>query len=648
MACDESRTRHRVDTDNTDFKNSGHSSLELSKTDNCDQTALDLSFVHREVDTCCNRVETYVFFDTETTGLQDAGHQPKITEFCLLAIQREELQPSCGQPRVANKLTVCLNPQQVITPSASMITGMFNDHLASQTPFTSEMAKMVTSFLERLPSPVCLIAHNGNHFDYPLLRSELKQANESLPGRLLCADSLECFREMTSGKIAAEMARDAANMRQDSEQTPSKRTAISDVLPVGAKKPRKNPSMQDILYSDVNKEAATRRLDFESVEEVESRNSRDGDNTTLPKHADAETGVAERHSAKEPISNRIPIKQGTSVVKKLTFTDDVNHSVDCSNLMEDQDHIDTNKTMGSSCVYVSKRCESRDLVTSTHHDCTFPVNLPTPDSSPGTTSPIVGQTAAVVGTPSQDGGVTQRSTECQKAVVHRDQSSFDKSSEKPMPSDSKDNLRHKVDFEADIDFAVECVENSSTFREHVSYKAEVQSTSDVVNDRPQSSSEQRDGIVRRPETALIKEPKCDTTTPSSDNSTSNPDMSTIPPLPVTKYSPFINISPTTSAQMRNENQQKSEEVVHNRRTSPTTSKASTTTTESSPAKTFPTRLSFKLQEIYRRCYGQLPPASHNAEDDCVTLLKVVMKHSPQFLDWVDKHAVLFNTISPMY
>ena len=123
MACEESRTRHPVDTDNVDFKNEGHLSVEVSKSDNCDQMALDLSCPHRVVDMCTNRVKSYVFFDTETTGLQDAGHQPKMTEFCILAVLREELHPDCGQPRVTNKLTVCLNPQQVITPSASMTTG---------------------------------------------------------------------------------------------------------------------------------------------------------------------------------------------------------------------------------------------------------------------------------------------------------------------------------------------------------------------------------------------------------------------------------------------------------------------------------------------------------------------------------------------
>jgi hypothetical protein len=32
---------------------------------------------------------------------------------------------------------------------------------------------MVKEFIERLPQPVCLIAHNGHKFDFPIIQAEL-------------------------------------------------------------------------------------------------------------------------------------------------------------------------------------------------------------------------------------------------------------------------------------------------------------------------------------------------------------------------------------------------------------------------------------------------------------------------------------------
>ena len=550
--------------------------------------------------------------------------------------------------------------------------GLFNDHLESQKPFTPEMAKMVTSFLERLPPPVCLIAHNGNNFDYPLLHTEMKRVNESLPGSLLCADSLECFREMMSEQIAAEMERDATSMRLDSEQTPPKRTSSCDDVPVGVKKPRKNPIMQDILYSNVNKEAATRRLDFEADDKSEVGCSTDGSSISQT-NADSKTGMQKQLSSRIAIRTRMAVKQDTSVVKKLTFTDDETHSIKDRNLAENQESIGVSKTTGLSSVDSLERLESHDL-TSTQHECLLPINMPTPESSRMLKNSADVETSAAVGQSQEGGYVPHRSPDCHKANVNPVKSCTDKSSERAISSDSKgtSNLDSQSSItDAEFVLAVENIENSSTSHKFIPNTAEVAerkhhenspvSTSAVHSvidakqetnsDHHESNLGQQDGIHNCPKIALTRESKLkyDSVPSSSYSEVLSPDMNTIP-LPVTKHYPFITISPTTSAQMRNENQQKSDEVVHARLTSPTPIKrtASTTTTESSPVKTFPSRLSFKLQEIYRRSYGQLPPAAHNAEDDCITLLKVVRKHSPQFLDWVDKHAVPFNTVSPMY
>ena len=44
-------------------------------------------------------------------------------------------------------------------------------------PFCEEDVQVLIHFINRLPSPVCLIAHNGNKFDFPILQRQLFKLN---------------------------------------------------------------------------------------------------------------------------------------------------------------------------------------------------------------------------------------------------------------------------------------------------------------------------------------------------------------------------------------------------------------------------------------------------------------------------------------
>jgi len=55
---------------------------------------------------------------------------------------------------------------------------------------------MINSFLLRLPTPVCLVAHNGDNFDFPLLKAELEKVNGSLGTDILCADPYNGFKHI--------------------------------------------------------------------------------------------------------------------------------------------------------------------------------------------------------------------------------------------------------------------------------------------------------------------------------------------------------------------------------------------------------------------------------------------------------------------
>lgn len=144
-------------------------------------------------------VVTYVFVDIEPTGLPpEELNRTKITEISFIAVSRDNLmdtQPGkC--PKILNKLNLCLYPRKMIYPACTKITGLSNEILEHQPPFNLEVYELIESFLNILPKPICLIAQNGMHFDFPILKYQLQKLNVSLPKDLLCADCLHAFYDI--------------------------------------------------------------------------------------------------------------------------------------------------------------------------------------------------------------------------------------------------------------------------------------------------------------------------------------------------------------------------------------------------------------------------------------------------------------------
>ena len=167
--------------------------------------------------------------DLEATGLRNFG-RPRITEISLVAmntqdvislqeqilsyLQKERNQNNWMQvetilPRVMNKLTLSVYPMATIMTEVTRITGLDNYNLTGQARFDNYLGDLINTFLARLPSPVCLVAHNGQMYDFPLLKAEMKQAGVTLESSILYADSLigikEIFseRKMSRRKIAS-------------------------------------------------------------------------------------------------------------------------------------------------------------------------------------------------------------------------------------------------------------------------------------------------------------------------------------------------------------------------------------------------------------------------------------------------------------
>jgi len=144
------------------------------------------------------KVDTFVFLDLETTGLID----PKITEICLLAVHQQSIV-SCTSnclPRIQDKLVIIVNPYADIDKTAAALSGLSNSAIqtSAKSRFCSKTALLLAQFLQRQPGTVCLVAHNGDAFDFPILRSHLTNSRFPIFTQVYCSDSLHAARHFAS------------------------------------------------------------------------------------------------------------------------------------------------------------------------------------------------------------------------------------------------------------------------------------------------------------------------------------------------------------------------------------------------------------------------------------------------------------------
>lgn len=84
--------------------------------------------------------------------------------------------------------------------------GLYNDELSSQSSFNGNSLNLINSFLSRLSKPICFVAHNGNFFDYPILRTHIEsiKAEMDFLDDIYCVDSLLAFREILNNASSSE------------------------------------------------------------------------------------------------------------------------------------------------------------------------------------------------------------------------------------------------------------------------------------------------------------------------------------------------------------------------------------------------------------------------------------------------------------
>jgi len=115
--------------------------------------------------------KTFAFLDIETTRLQQFECRTKIAQLTITACSVEhllELKDVDAVPRVLHKLSLCVNPRKLIKLDTSEVNGLMH----------------------------CLVAHNGNKFDFPEIMSYCKKLEKPLLESLICCDSLFVFMKI--------------------------------------------------------------------------------------------------------------------------------------------------------------------------------------------------------------------------------------------------------------------------------------------------------------------------------------------------------------------------------------------------------------------------------------------------------------------
>ncbi|XP_059061280.1 three-prime repair exonuclease 1-like [Achroia grisella] len=151
-------------------------------------------------------IKTFVFVDLETTGLpREELNKTKITEISMVAVLKEHILDTRkgSMPRVQNKLTLCLNPGRMVSMISTEITKLSNDLLEYQPYFDNEVYNILNKFLNILPKPVCMVAHNGYNFDFPIIKNHLDKLRVQFSDELYCADTFHFFYDMDNPLVDA-------------------------------------------------------------------------------------------------------------------------------------------------------------------------------------------------------------------------------------------------------------------------------------------------------------------------------------------------------------------------------------------------------------------------------------------------------------
>lgn len=99
-------------------------------------------------------------------------------------------------PRRMTKLTQLFNPKKLIYPENEDVTGLNNIGLEDYPILSDGFCNAFKELILNLPKPVCLVAHYGEKYDFPIIVSEFLHATNCQFdwGDVVYADSLEVLK----------------------------------------------------------------------------------------------------------------------------------------------------------------------------------------------------------------------------------------------------------------------------------------------------------------------------------------------------------------------------------------------------------------------------------------------------------------------
>ncbi|XP_061720951.1 three prime repair exonuclease 2-like [Cydia pomonella] len=177
-------------------------------------------------------IATYVFLDLGTTGKDPKVDE--ITEFAMVAVNRQHLLETSDSRskklRVQNKLIRCFKVDKKMTYNAKSNGrgGFKNEDLQHECYFDKCCFLMIDNFLNTLKKPVCLIAHNGGNFDFPILKRYFTKLGVKFSdANLMYADTLLAFSDIIENTTVYEEA--GTSSGNDLNENPPKKQCIARV-----------------------------------------------------------------------------------------------------------------------------------------------------------------------------------------------------------------------------------------------------------------------------------------------------------------------------------------------------------------------------------------------------------------------------------
>lgn len=461
-----------------------------------------------------------------------------------------------------------------------------------------DQASVINGFLTSQPQPSCIIAHNGHQFDFPLLQAELCNANHALPieTEIWCADSLEAFRVLDGLPAVPEWLvekRNAEKQRMKNADHSTSKVQRGDKSSL-----KKNDTSEGPNDQSASKKVKENNGDSEDMPARKPKRQADVINTSaaiskLPKMDPATEGF----NSQTIVTDSQLVEASDTLLAKV--------SADAANLAAavstQQSHLETTPTQSPGRVSGSDAGVADQFVKRQQPPTVNPsererVARRLFDSQPSTSADALPQNAE---------HLTAASEAAAAAAARESGSKGESFSQGSLSDEDFAQLVQHADSEASV---TSLVPTNAGAGDHVEPLPLPHAQQEQPENENKTSEEKNRVAIDNTPTKLCSN------------------------LPQTALS-MVSAHTLKTTQTQ----------------SPSSSKISgvcsiAVGTHSSLCSS--SWVSYKLGEIYKREFGCHPDTAHTAEDDCISLLKLIMKKSSEFMSFVEDHAVAFDTVAP--